>query len=446
MNARVTTTTEVVASPPSSLAPPEGQLFALGVTQRGPVDRAVRVNGLAAYTATFGGRAGGSDTYDLLEMAFKEGLGSAWVARMSGPAALPASKALGALTVTATSPGAWANTVSVGWVQADSAVTVDGVSYPGADVATINSKLLLDNAPVRVSGTLPSGGDVLAGALSGGTDDASNAVLADLLELFDGAMGDGAVTVVGKSAADVQTALAAHCQANNRHGLIPAVAGSSLAEALVELVSVTDPTLNLLWPTVTAGLKTYSPVGLAAGARARAMASGNPVAAPFAPAYGVAQFADGVTTNITDAQWRTANAAGLSVIRAPLGQVQLAGWRTVAPPDNKPTMQGAHYRDLINRVAAGCDQVCHDWRGETVNGPLSLSALTGRLTGFMESISQAFTPGANDPGYTIDAGPGVNTPAQIATGVVLVNVGFRAAGTAEFFEISIKAADPAGNL
>ena len=445
MNARVTTTTEVVASPPPSLASPEGQLFVLGVTQKGPVGRAVQVNGLAAFTATFGARAGGSATYDLLEMAFKEGLGSAWVARMAGAGAAAASKAVGTLTVTATSPGAWGNTISVGWVQSTSSLTVDGVAYPAADVATLNAILALDSAPVTVAGTIPSS-DVAAATLSGGTDDAAAAVLADGLALFDGAMGDGAVTVVDKPAADVKTALAAHCHATNRHGLIPAVAGSTLAAALVELTSLTDPSLTLLWPTITAGAKTYSPVGLAAGARARALASGNPVASPIAPAYGLAQFADGVTTRITDAEWRTANAAGLSVIRDPLGQVQLAGWRSVAAPGGVRTMQGANYRDLINRVAAGCDQVCHEWRGSTVNGPLSLSALTGRLTGFMESISQAFTPRANDPGYSIDAGPGVNTPAQVATGLILVNVAFRAAGTAEFFTLSIKAADPAGNL
>lgn len=445
MNARVTVTTEVVASPPPALASPEGQLFVLGATERGPVDRAVQVNGLAAYTATFGSRTGGSDTYDLLEMAFKEGLGSAWVARMAGPSALSATKALDTLTVTATSPGAWGNTITVSWTAASKTLTVEGVDYPGADLATINAALALGSAPVRATGTLPVG-NVAAADLAGGTDDAAAAVVATGLALFDGAMGDGAVTVVGKTASVVAADLAAHCKANSRHGLIPAVAGSSLAQALSELVSLTDPELNLLWPTITAGAKTYSPVGLAAGARARALASGNPVASPIAPAYGLAQFADGVTTAITDADWKTANAAGLSVIRAPLGQVQLAGWRSVAAPGGRLTMQGANYRDLINRVQAGCDQVCYDWRGSTVSGPLSLSALTGRLTGFMESISAAFTPGANDPGYSIDAGPGVNTPAQIATGVIMVNVAFRAAGTAEFFVISIKAADPAGNL
>lgn len=300
---------------------------------------------------------------------------------------------------------------------------------------------------VTVSGSAIPTSDVTAGALTGGTDDASNAVLATKLGLFNASLGDGAITVCGKTAAQAASALATHCAATRRHGIIGAVAGSTLAQALTELSGLTDATLNLAWPTVVAGPKTYSPVGALLGWRARAMATGNPVQSPIAAAYGTARFLTGVTTEITDDEWRTANAAGLTVLRAVTGQVRLAGWRTVAAPGGVVTLQGANYRDLINRVGAGCTAIADDFAGTHIDGKgLSLSAFQSRLVAFMDSIAVAFTAGPNDPGYVVDAGTGVNTAEQVALGQIRANVSFRAAGTAEFMTIAIVATDAAGNL
>lgn len=446
MTARVTTTTEVVPSPPPGLSTPSGQAFILGVTQKGTTTQAVKVTGLADYRAAFGDRAGGTATYDTVEMAFKEGLAQAWIVRLSGPAALAASKSVGTLTATATSPGAWGNSVNVSWTAASKTLTVDGVGYICADLASLQAALKLGAAPVTVTGTLPAT-DVASGALTGGTDDNANAVLADRLQLFNAALGDGAVTIVGETAAQVNTALAAHCQATNRIGLVPAVSGSALSAALTELVSLTDPSLTLLWPDITAGSKQYSLVGLALGARARAHATGSPVASPMAAKHGTARFATAVVTEITDAEWKTANAAGLSIARTVNGRVRLFGWRSVAAPGGVLTLQGAQYRDLLCRVAAGSQQIADDFIGETIDGKgLALSAFAGRLVGFMESLKGSFSAGANDPGYVVDVGPGVNPPAQIANGQIKANVSFRAAGTAEFITIAVVATDPAGTL
>lgn len=446
MTARVTTTTEVVPSPPPGLSTPSGQAFILGVTQKGPVSQAVKVTGLADYRAVFGDRAGGTAMYDTVEMAFKEGLAQAWIVRLAGPAALAASKSVGTLTVTATSPGAWGNSITAGWTNASKTLTVDGVGYPCSDLASLQAALKLGAAPVTVTGTLPTS-DVASGALSSGTDDNANAVLSDRLALFNASLGDGAVTIVGKSASVVSSALASHCQATNRLGLVPAASGSTLSAALTELLTLTDPSLTMLWPDITAGSKQYTLVGLALGARARAHASGNPVASPIAAKYGTARFATGVLTDITDAEWNTANAAGLSIARVFNGQVRLFGWRSVAAPGGALTLQGANYRDLMCRVAAGCQQIADEFAGETIDGKgLALSAFAGRLVGFLESIKTSFAAGANDPGYLVDVGPGVNPPSQIANGLIKANVSFRAAGTAEFITIAVVATDAAGTL
>ncbi len=448
MTARVDVTTEVVASPRPQLSTLSGQAFVLGQTQRGPVNTAVRVTGLADYQETFGDRAGGTGTYDTLEMAFKEGLAQAWVGRLAGPAAAPASKAVGALTVTATSPGAWGNSITAGWTNATKVLTVNGIPYPGADLATLQASLKIGGAPVTVTGTLPTA-DVAAAALTAGTDDAANAVIADRLALFGADLGDGAVTIVGRSASLIGAALATHCQATGRQGIIPAVSGSSLAQALVELVGVTDPSLNLVWPDPTVTGRTYPAAGYALGVRARAHATGNPLASPISARLGTARFATGVLTDITDDAWRTANAAGLSVIRTINGQVRQFGWRSVAAPGGVLTMQGANYRDLICRVRVGCQRIADDTVGEIADGRgLQLQIFASRLTAFMQSLTDAGALFAKDghQGYVVDIGPGVNPVSQLAAGRVKARVGFLAAGTMEFFSITVTGGDAAGVL
>lgn len=446
MSARTTVTTEVIASPPPGVATPSGQAFILGATQTGPIDAPVEITGLAQFKSVFGERSGGTATFDLIEGAFKEGLGSCWVQRVAGPDAEAATRTVGGLTVTATSVGAWGNAVAVQWTNSTKILTVAGVQYPAPTVASLQAALAYAGAPVTVSGSLPTN-DVASGSLSGGTDDAGNADLAALLDKFAKDLGDGAVVVVGESAAEIAEDLAAHCEATSRQGLIAAESGSTLAEATLELADVPSEFCTLVWPDTTAGAKVYPATAQALGSRARAHASGRVVQSPIAPAYGNARFMDGLLTEVSDSEWITANAAGLSVIRKQAGQVCLFGWRSAAAPNGVLTLQGANYRDLINRVQVGAQQVADNFRGQIIDGQgVALADFGARLVGFMESLKGNFFAAPNDPGYVVDVGPDVNTAEDIAAGRITANVSFRAAGTAEFFTIAIVATDAAGVL
>lgn len=446
MSARVTVTTEVVASPPPGTSSPSGQAFIIGATQKGPLTP-VQITGLAQYQSIFGDRSGGTDAYDVVESAFKEGLASAWFVRLAGPAAAVATKTLDSkLVVNATSPGAWGNSITVQWVNSTSTLIVEGTSYAAASVAELEAVLRLNDEPVTVSGTLPAT-NVSSGDLTGGTDDASNAVLADLLELFTADLGDGAVVIAGKSVSDQKTALGDHCEATNRIGLLASTSGNTLAQALTQLATLDSHALVLLWPEVKAGSKTYLPTGFALGARARAHASGNAVQSPISPDYGTARFMDTVVTNVADDDWKTANAAGLSIIRSVAGTPRIYGWKTVSAPEGVLTLQGANYRDLIDFVAVGCQRIADAFVGRIVDGKgAALAEFAGQLTAFLDVNKGSFAAGANDPGYLVDAGAGVNTPADIANGQIAANVSIRCAGTAEFVTIAVVAVDAAGAL
>jgi hypothetical protein len=82
----------------------------IGWSARGPIDKAVRITSFADYERQFGSL----DLRTLLPYAVKQfydnGGADAYVIRIASTAAKPASVTAGSLTVTASSPGAWANT------------------------------------------------------------------------------------------------------------------------------------------------------------------------------------------------------------------------------------------------------------------------------------------------------------------------------------------------
>ncbi|MBK8168313.1 MAG: hypothetical protein IPK64_20385 [bacterium] len=116
MSARVTVSTQAIASPPPGVVVDSGQAFIVGQTQRGPAHVPTRIFGLADFRAVFGERSGGTDLYDVVASAFKEGLGSAYILRAVGPSPVNATIGLDSAKIVATAkePGAFAN----GWTAA----------------------------------------------------------------------------------------------------------------------------------------------------------------------------------------------------------------------------------------------------------------------------------------------------------------------------------------
>lgn len=451
MSARVITSVQAVASPPPGVVTDSGQAFIVGQTVKGPVGVPTRVLGLADFRAQFGDRTGAEDVFDAVSTAFKEGLGSAWILRAGGPSAASATVTLGTaeLVVTAVSPGAWANGLTVAWDDSEDTLTVDGVDYVGTSVALLNAALVSGGAPVRVTGALPAADD--SDVLASGTDDYASAVVADTLDLLDADLGDGAVMWPGKGDA-VAEAIDAHCAAAGRLGLVcMSDADASQAEVIVEAgtFSALENTV-LVWPYVevdsSSGTQVIEPLGFAAGVRGRAHAA-SPAQSPVQDLYGRAKYVTGVVEDTSAAEWAILNAANVSVIRTSNSTLRLYGWRTCAAPDGVVNLQPAQFRDTINRVAAGCSQIAEGFVGRRIDGKgQALSDFSGQLVGFLSGMSGAFYAGSDDPGYSVDAGPGVNTTEALAAGNVTALVGVRLAPSAEFTYIGITATDAAGAL
>jgi hypothetical protein len=457
MSARVTVSTQAIASPPPGVVVDSGQAFIVGQTQRGPVHTPTRVFGLADFRATFGERSGGSAMYDVVTAAFKEGLGSAYILRAAGPTPVKATISLdtGKIVVTAREYGAFANGWTAEYVTATKSIVLvkgtESVTYTGTDAATLQTAAGVDPDVTVTVTNLPSG-NVAATPLAAGTDDYGNAVVATSLGYLGADLGDGAVVWPGKVSTDTAAALETHCAATNRLGLLSVAAATSQANAIAAAAAVTSGEhLTLVWPHVTvstnSGDLTIEPTGFALGARGRAHGAEGPQASPIRDIYGRAKWVTGVEAETTAAEWASLNDAGVSVVRTSSGNLRLYGWKTIDAPDDVTNLQGAQHRDVINRVATGAQTIADAFVGRTIDGKgQALGEFAGQLKGFLAGMAQAFYAGADDPGFVVDVGPGVNTTASLAGGTVAAAVGVRLAPTAEFVTIEITATDAAGAI
>jgi hypothetical protein len=457
MSARVTVSTQAIASPPPGVVVDSGQAFIVGQTQRGPAHVPTRVFGLADFRAVFGERSGGTDAYDVVASAFKEGLGSAYILRAVGPTPVAATISLDSakIVVTAKEYGAFANGWTAAYTTASKTITlVKGdttVTYTGTTAAELEAAASVDPDVTVTVTSLPSG-NVNATALASGTDDYGNVVVATSLAYLDADLGDGAVVWPGKVSSATASALQTHCEDTNRLGVLSVAAATSQANAIAAADAVTDgANLVLAWPHVTvstnAGDLTIEPTGFVLGARARAHAAEGPQASPIRDIYGKAKWATGVEEDTTAAEWASLNTAAVSVIRTSNGNLRLYGWKTLDAPDDVTNLQGAQFRDVINRVAVGAQQIADAFVGRTIDSKgQALGEFRGQLVGFLSGMKAAFYEGADDPGYVVDVGSGVNSTASLATGEIAAAVGVRLAPTAEFVTIEITATDAAGAI
>lgn len=95
---------------PRTVTPATTSLTAImGIFPRGPIDQAVLVSSQADFEAQFGGdTVEGLATY-AVQQFFLNGGSGAWIVRLAAPGSAVATIGLGDITITAKSPGSWAN-------------------------------------------------------------------------------------------------------------------------------------------------------------------------------------------------------------------------------------------------------------------------------------------------------------------------------------------------
>jgi hypothetical protein len=447
-----------------------GSWFVVGQAQKGPTTGVQAVRNMGDYLRYFGARSVGSTVfvlYDALDLFFREGGSTAYVARVEGASAVVASRTLvdasagNSLKVSAKNVGTWGNSLTVQVIAgvtggtfilviANSGVEVDRSPELANQTAAINwvSDWVTVSLPSSPSALNPA--VVAASALSSGADDAAgvnDSLRQAALNFFTPDLGPGQVSIPGNLTPANRTALKTHATANNRFALLDSTDTPTKATLVTEGQGLqadgNEPSALVgpwvLIPPLDPNSKRIAPPsGLVAGLIARNDVINGTASAP-AGANGVARYALGVTQPaFSDSDRQDLNDAGLDLIRSTNNGVQLYGDRTLGLKTGPWTLMSVQRTRMA--LVADFNEVAEKYVFSTLDGKgHTISQFGGELRAVCETYrtAGALYGATPDDAYTVDVSSAVNTPTTIANNELHAVVSVRISGVAELVVIEI---------
>ncbi len=484
MSPGVIVTTATRSAPAANQQAAAATYFAGGITERGPIDKAVRVTSLTEFEQNFGAWVSYGALHADIQTFFEEGGGAAYIGRVVGPSASKSSLTLvdragspvSTLRIDAINPGSWGTGITVE-VQNGSVTdtftliisysgtgnlgteTYRNLTSPAAAVTALLNSSYVRGVNLASATSAPNNNPAVisATALSGGSDDRNNitsSVYATGLTLFSKDYGAGAVAIPGQPASAVGIALRNHAVANRRIALTAPAVGNSVAQTITDVatftasIGTTGPEyMGFFYPWVKipdsanpGATKTISPEGFVAAKRAIAHETYGPVRAP-AGELGIADFVVDTEITLTTADSENLNAANVSPILPVKGTLRLYGWKSLSSDSANYELLGP--RDLVNYIVVDLESASEQFVFETIDGLGRLfsnmqAVYTGRLD-VLKTANQFFQKtinGTPDNGYRVDV-DSVNTPATIAQNIAQAAVNVRPAGSAEYIKVMI---------
>jgi hypothetical protein len=478
----VTTTTRI--GPTAPLKAPSGKFFAAGLTERGDTSAAIEVRNMTDVEALTGNRVTYGALYDALQLFFNEGGEGAYLSRVVGPSATKgtltlvdrAGSPVNTLRVDAQNAGSWSSTLQVQVLDGSLSntfriiVTLSGVivedwnnlvSPAAAALIASDSKYvrITDLASATVA---PNNNPAVlaATALSAGSDDRASVTTSHYtaaLTRFTKELGDGAVAIPGQNGSAIWTAINTHCVANNRVGLLADARAATVQQLVTNASGVNSEYCGLFAPWLkvsdgAGGSRVVSPEGYVAAARARAHLTEGPWRAP-AGGLSVASTILDVDVRYSPDDGATLNGGRVSAIRFIANSIRLYGWRSTSA--DAVSFYMLKDRDFLNYLVTQSEALLEPFVFSTIDrkGQL-LSSVNGALSGMCLALAQknAFFPLLDgvgnqiDPGYSVDTGATVNTPATAASHQINAKLSVRVSPTGEQITLNIVKADLSASL
>jgi hypothetical protein len=435
-------------APPSS-GPPirTGTAFIVGEAEKGAAGYH-KIESMADFVRFFGDRVSYSYLYDACDVFFREGGGSAYVSRVTGPGAAEATADLEdasspTLTVLALGAGEWGNDLRI-TVAVSGGVTTLTVKNSAGDTlesfATSDGKTgLLEYSGFRYISLEEAhvGGDdpvAVAGvALTGGVQDLGNVDeedYAEALDYFTSSLGPGQVLAPGADAAPIHLALLTHASTHNRVALLDApnstVVGTleAAAQSARDDGEVTYGAMFASYVKVpgfasgTARTVPYSAVQAGLEARRDRLDSQN---VPAAGRRWPSAYATSLVVDFSDEDRETLLLAGVNTARNVGGVIETYAYRSLADPDvaSSANWLQLNYIRLRMAITAKGEDVGESYVFAQLDGKgqkLSEfgSAIAGMLLGFY--VLGSLYGSTPDEAFRVDTGPSINTPETIAAG------------------------------
>lgn len=478
----VTIQTAVRVGPNATSSVETSQMFVVGKTARGPSGVAKLVTSLEEFEQIFGGYASYSYVHPTLQTFFEEGGTRAYVSRVvgtqagtpptTGTLALLGAASAASFSVTANGPGAWSASITVQIVNPgtgggdfivkifDSAIlkfsTGNCASVLQA-VGRINSSSVASKFVVAAATGTAFPVNLAATALSAGSDQEATVVNADYvsgLTAFLESYGTGVVVCPESEHTSVQSGLASHANAFNRIAFINGAFDDTVSEAKTfgyalaaadassEHVAYFYPWIFI--PTSVSGVnRLIPPVGYAAAKRA---VSHVQVGAhkPGAGLISVAQFVNGVATDIDKSTGDTLDEAFVNVIRVINNTIRVYGARSVS--SDTSNFRYITAQDVVNQVVIEANRSLEDLLFSVIDGRNTIfAAIESKMFAILEplrlngALFEAFDANGKrvDFGYTVKCDSSLNSTSQLADGLIKARIGIRVSSVGDKIEVDI---------
>jgi hypothetical protein len=452
------------------------------LADQGPADTWTLAQSMDEWTDTYGDPISESSGSAAAECFFREGGAKLYTVRAVGVTPVKASASFdgasdATMTVTAKYPGAFYNRYRID-------VTVDGGDFTvtvkdnvtgdvlevsdafstvteavawsaNSDYITITDDVTASDNPVAATNV----------ALTGGTDDRGTTTQTQYdtaLDLFTPDLGPGQVFAPGISTSAMATSLSQHAADNNRFALWDLPNSTSKATLLTAASAVTDladaSRLMIIGgyqkiPALVAGVpRTVPRSGSVAGIIARNdIRFGNPnqaVAGDQGFSIGDSVFATDLVYKPTAADRQDLNEAGVNLGLYYYGAVRNYGFRTAAPKLTFPNHWMAGNVRLDMAIKAECQAEGERFVFSQIDG---FGHTAAKFAGVLEAILLRYYQkgalydnraaggvGGPSTAFTVDTGPGVNTPELVADGVLSAVIQVRRSPMAELVNIKIR--------
>lgn len=470
--------TSSVRSGPSNTGTPSGIYQIAGFTERGPIDRAVRVRTFGQFQAFLGGRTPYSGAaYDAARSFFEIGGADLLVSRVVGPEAENASVTLTAgeddeetdvLRFRVAEPGGFANSWKVvvsrqgGFNSTYSVAIMDGNDEPIADWRGLRTYGDVAQRAGRfdalnVSLIADADDDINFNEgefdFEDGDDDRSNAGTSAHIAALQNAGSEaqgGAVAIPGFPADVVGAELAEHAAAHHQIAILAPSADASVndVEALAadlrdsgrgEYAGLFYPYLNI--PDGSSS-RQVSPESAVAGLRARAFATGEFWNRPAGVSRGRMNWVTSTVVPVNQDLLDRLDVAQVNGIETRGSRIYLNNWASLAADrEDWPFISD---RDVLNNLKVQFEEVLQPMVWENIDGNgFLLSDVESALTAVLAPIADANGFYAMldeegelvDPGYLVVVDTTNNTLQSAAANQVIADVSVRLAPAAKLIQV-----------
>jgi len=482
----VVISTAVRTGPSSATVRESSQLFVVGLAERGPSDEAVLVQSLAEFENIFGGFfLSTSYLHPTVETFFEEGGTQAYVARVVGSSATTGTRVLlgtasasatTVMTIDATGPGSWSSNVSVTVEHVGASSFKVKILYSSVEVYSTGTVTSLTQAAGRINSSTIASRYVVASVASGQTARPASGTLAlsagdsnlgtvanstyiTALDLFNDALGTGAVCIpevenaTNNTTYTVSEALVTHANANSRIAILHGAIDDTSAEVIAKAASIQaddnaeHAAIYYPWvdvPTTTAGVtRRIPPDGYVAAKRALAHNQSGPQVAA-AGLISASRFVSGIATEINKTTGDALDDASVNAIRIIQNSVRIYGARSLS--SDTDNFRYITTQDIVNHVVVEAQRSLEDLVFGVIDGRDTIfAAITSRLISILApmrdigALFQAFDANGKkiDSGFTVRCDAALNPVSQLAGGTVKAKVGLRTSSVGDKIEVEI---------